>query len=153
MPDWIGRLASIAAIAGAGALLTGFVAGAAFAALFLFVFLVVSVALALRARERLAKWLASPSVDDMPDDEGTWGEIYARLHRMLREQSASRASLSHALWRFRQAGEAMPDGVLVLDADDRIRQYVIRQLMCNFRVDKGEVAKRFGIEYPSLRST
>ncbi len=120
MPDWIGRLAWIAAIAGGGALLTGFVAGPAFAALFLFVFLVVAVAVALRARDRLAKWLASPSVDDMPDDEGAWGEIYSRLHRVLREQSASRASLSHALWRFRQAGEAMPDGVLVLDADDRI---------------------------------
>jgi two-component system phosphate regulon sensor histidine kinase PhoR len=120
MPDWTGRLASIAAIAAVGALLTGFVAGAAFAALFLFVFLVVAVALALRARARLAAWLAHPSADEMPDDEGTWGEIYARLHRMLREQSASRASLSHALWRFRQAGEAMPDGVLVLDADDRI---------------------------------
>ena len=56
----------------------------------------------------------------MPDVAGIWGEIYARLYRMLREQSASRASLSHALWRFRQAGEAMPDGVLVLDAADRI---------------------------------
>jgi two-component system phosphate regulon sensor histidine kinase PhoR len=120
MRDWIGRLASIAAIAGAGALLTGFVAGPVFAAFFLFVFLVVSVAISLRARTRLAKWLADPSVDDMPDDEGIWGEIYARLHAILREQTANRASLSHALWRFRQAGEAMPDGVLVLDADDRI---------------------------------
>jgi two-component system phosphate regulon sensor histidine kinase PhoR len=120
MPDWIGRLLSIAAIAGAGALVTGFVAGPGFSALFLFVYLLVAVALALRARERLAKWLADPSVDDMPDDDGTWGEIYSRLHRILREQAASRASLSHALWRFRQAGEAMPDGVLVLDADDRI---------------------------------
>ena len=120
MPDWIGRLLSIAAIAGAGALLTGFVAGAAFAALFLFAYLVAAVAISLRSRARLARWLASPSVDDMPDDDGIWGEIYARLHRMLREQSASRASLSHALWRFRQAGEAMPDGVLVLDSADRI---------------------------------
>ena len=120
MRDWIGRLVSIAAIAGAGALLTAYVAGAPFAAFFLFVFLVLSVAISLRARSRLAKWLADPSVDDMPDDEGTWGEIYARLHRILREQSAGRASLSHALWRFRQAGEAMPDGVLVLDADNRI---------------------------------
>src|SRR5512139_2699797 len=109
MPDWIGRLASITAIAAAGALLTGYVAGAEFAAVFLFVFLVAAVAIGLRARARLAKWLADPSVDEMPDDEGAWGEIYARLHRMLREQSASRASLSHALWRFRQAGEAMPD--------------------------------------------
>ena len=120
MSDWIGRLASIAFIAAVGALLTGWLLGPVFASLFLFAYLVAVVAIGLRARVRLAKWLAHPSPDDMPDDDGPWGEIYARLHRILREQTASRASLSHALWRFRQAGEAMPDGVLVLDADDRI---------------------------------
>ncbi len=73
MPDWIGRLVSIAAIAAAGALLTGYVAGAEFAALFLFVFLVASVAIGLRARARLAKWLADPSIDEMPDDESRPG--------------------------------------------------------------------------------
>ncbi len=35
----------------------------------------------------------------------------------------------------------------LLDADDRIRQYVIRQLMCNFRVTKADVAARFGIDF------
>jgi len=35
----------------------------------------------------------------------------------------------------------------LLDADDRIRQYVIRQLMCNFKVSKAEVAARFGIDF------
>lgn len=120
MRDWIGRLVSIAAIAGVGALVTGFAFGAAFAAIFLFVFLVIAVALALRARARLAGWLRQPSADEIPDDDGTWGDIYARLHRILREQTASRASLSHALWRFRQAGEAMPDGVIVLDGANRI---------------------------------
>lgn len=34
-----------------------------------------------------------------------------------------------------------------LDADDRIRQFVIRQLMCNFRVGKRAVAERFGIDF------
>ena len=34
-----------------------------------------------------------------------------------------------------------------LDDDDRLRQHVIRQLMCNFAVDKGEVAARFGIDF------
>jgi two-component system, OmpR family, phosphate regulon sensor histidine kinase PhoR len=120
MPPWIGRLVSIAAIGGAGALLTGVLAGAWFAVLFLFVYLLIVVSIGLAARARLARWLANPSADEMPDDDGPWGEIYARLHRMLREQAASRTSFSHALWRFRQAGEAMPDGVLVLDADDRI---------------------------------
>ena len=35
----------------------------------------------------------------------------------------------------------------LLDDDDRIRQYVIRQLMCNFLVSKSEVATRFGIDF------
>jgi oxygen-independent coproporphyrinogen-3 oxidase len=35
----------------------------------------------------------------------------------------------------------------VLDADDRIRQYVIQQIMCNFRVSKADVEQRFGIDF------
>jgi oxygen-independent coproporphyrinogen-3 oxidase len=34
-----------------------------------------------------------------------------------------------------------------LDDDDRLRQYVIRQLMCNFAVDKDEVRLRFGVDF------
>ncbi len=35
----------------------------------------------------------------------------------------------------------------LLDDDDRLRQWVIRQLMCNFAVDKGSVAERFGVDF------
>jgi oxygen-independent coproporphyrinogen-3 oxidase len=35
----------------------------------------------------------------------------------------------------------------LLDSDDVVRQYVIRQLMCNFRVAKREVERRFGIAF------
>jgi len=35
----------------------------------------------------------------------------------------------------------------VLDEDDRIRQHVIREIMCNFWVSKADVAERFGIEF------
>jgi oxygen-independent coproporphyrinogen-3 oxidase len=35
----------------------------------------------------------------------------------------------------------------LLDDDDRLRQYVIRQLMCNFAVAKGEVERRFGVVF------
>jgi oxygen-independent coproporphyrinogen-3 oxidase len=34
-----------------------------------------------------------------------------------------------------------------LDDDDKVRQFVIRQLMCNFAVSKPEVASRFGVEF------
>jgi len=35
----------------------------------------------------------------------------------------------------------------LLDHDDVIRQYVIQQIMCNFRVSKSDVAERFGIAF------
>jgi oxygen-independent coproporphyrinogen-3 oxidase len=36
-----------------------------------------------------------------------------------------------------------------LDDDDKVRQYVIRQLMCNFAVDKKTVAARFHVDFDS----
>jgi|CXWL01.1.fsa_nt_gi oxygen-independent coproporphyrinogen-3 oxidase len=35
----------------------------------------------------------------------------------------------------------------LLDDDDLVRQHVIRQLMCNFVVDKDDVAARFGLDF------
>lgn len=35
----------------------------------------------------------------------------------------------------------------LLDTDDVIRQYVIKEIMCNFRVSKSDVAQRFGIVF------
>lgn len=35
----------------------------------------------------------------------------------------------------------------LLNEDDRIRQFVIAQLMCNFQVEKAEVHRRFGIAF------
>jgi oxygen-independent coproporphyrinogen-3 oxidase len=49
--------------------------------------------------------------------------------------------------------EALDSGLLpiqrgyVLDEDDKIRQHVIREIMCNFQVCKADVAERFGIEF------
>jgi oxygen-independent coproporphyrinogen III oxidase len=49
--------------------------------------------------------------------------------------------------------EALDEGRLpvsrgyVLDEDDRIRQYVIQQIMCNFRVRKEDVAARFRVDF------
>lgn len=35
----------------------------------------------------------------------------------------------------------------VLDEDDRVRQYVIQQIMCNFRIGKEDVGRRFGVDF------
>jgi len=34
-----------------------------------------------------------------------------------------------------------------LDEDDKVRQYVIKQIMCNFKVSKADVADRFGVDF------
>ena len=41
----------------------------------------------------------------------------------------------------------------VLDEDDRIRQHVIRKIMCNFQLSKAEVSERFGIEFDEYFSS
>jgi oxygen-independent coproporphyrinogen III oxidase len=49
--------------------------------------------------------------------------------------------------------EALDEGRLpvsrgyLLDDDDRIRQYVIQQIMCNFRIRKDDVRERFGVHF------
>lgn len=41
----------------------------------------------------------------------------------------------------------------VLDEDDKIRQYVIQQIMCNFRISKEDVAERFGVDFDAYFRT
>jgi oxygen-independent coproporphyrinogen-3 oxidase len=36
---------------------------------------------------------------------------------------------------------------VVLSEDDTIRRWLIRQIMCNFHLDLGELERRFGVDY------
>jgi two-component system phosphate regulon sensor histidine kinase PhoR len=69
---------------------------------------------------RFRRWLRNPSVDSVPQGSGLWESAYAGLYRLVRSQSQSESNLSAALARFRQAGAAMPDGMVILDESDRI---------------------------------
>ena len=120
MRDWSVRLLPIAALAVAGALISGLLLGAFAAAAFILVVLLAALALEYRQLHRLSRWLASASLKDVPDAQGPWGELYAALYRVLRQQQRTQASLARTLVRFRQAGEAMPGGVVVLDGENRI---------------------------------
>jgi oxygen-independent coproporphyrinogen-3 oxidase len=40
-----------------------------------------------------------------------------------------------------------------LDADDKLRRYVITELMCNFHLDRQEVERRFGIDFSTTFAT
>jgi two-component system phosphate regulon sensor histidine kinase PhoR len=70
----------------------------------------------------LDRWLQteeSASVA-LPDSSGKWGDVFARLARLMREQRKNHQQLSSALERLRRATSAMPEGVVILDDVDRI---------------------------------
>ncbi len=65
-------------------------------------------------------WLERPARDALPVGSGIWEEAFARLHQHLKKRDDEQQGLLRALGRFRAAGRALPDGVVVLDAEDHI---------------------------------
>ncbi|MBI4996208.1 MAG: phosphate regulon sensor histidine kinase PhoR [Rhodocyclales bacterium] len=65
---------------------------------------------------RLIRWARQPIGTPVPDGGGRWGDAYAALHKRARAAAEQREQLHEALERFRQAAEAMPDGVVILGA-------------------------------------
>jgi two-component system phosphate regulon sensor histidine kinase PhoR len=68
----------------------------------------------------LRRWLRDPVPEQVPWGLGIWDLVYADLYRLLRRQRQSESRLTATLEDFRQAGAAMPDGMVILDAQDRI---------------------------------
>jgi len=69
---------------------------------------------------RLVRWLQNPTSERVPAGRGAWDHVFAVLHRYERLQTRQHQQLARTLARFRQAGRAHPDGVVILDADNRI---------------------------------
>ena len=83
---------------------------------------------------RLLEWLRRPDPDAVPGTIGIWDDAFAFLHRRERRHKQKRKRLRRLVVRYGQAGRALPDGVVVLDADNRIE-------WCNEKAER-----RFGID-------
>jgi two-component system phosphate regulon sensor histidine kinase PhoR len=118
IPAWIGRLAF-----GADAGWAVFAGG-----------LLILLGYHARNLHRLRGWLASPGAEDAPEAIGVWDDAFALLHRRERRLAQERRRLERLVVRYSQAGRALPDGVVILDGDDRI-------VWCN-----GKAESRFGID-------
>lgn len=64
---------------------------------------------------RLLHWLRSPMDSQVPQGYGIWESVFAGLHRRVRIRLEQQNALTRALERFRRAGEALPDGVIVFN--------------------------------------
>jgi two-component system phosphate regulon sensor histidine kinase PhoR len=69
---------------------------------------------------RLIGWLRGAQAGPAPRDTGFWGEIGYRIERSIRAREQHAAQEATRLAQFLSALEASPNGVMMLDADDRI---------------------------------
>ncbi|TXI17150.1 MAG: phosphate regulon sensor histidine kinase PhoR [Nitrosomonas sp.] len=76
----------------------------------------------LRHLVALEHWLqrSDHSPASIPAGSGAWDDVFAHLSRYVRAHSQSQELLSLALERMRNVTSAMPDGIVILDDDDRI---------------------------------
>ncbi|MBT0962139.1 phosphate regulon sensor histidine kinase PhoR [Denitromonas sp. IR12] len=63
---------------------------------------------------RLVRWTHAPVGTSLPQALGLWDLVYSDINRLVRLASAERAKLGAELDRFRDASQAMPDGVMYL---------------------------------------
>ncbi|MCS6787010.1 MAG: phosphate regulon sensor histidine kinase PhoR [Thiobacillaceae bacterium] len=73
----------------------------------------------LRQLERLNRWLEQPDTE-LPDLPGPWGETFYRLRKYAAAQQHARASGERELDWMLQAARLLPDGVVLLDEQQRI---------------------------------
>ena len=95
----------------------------------------------VRHLARLARWLADPMPGRVPEGSGTWDEVLNALHKYERAAVRYASQLEDALTRFRRAAQALPDGVVMLDAESRIEwcnNAAATQLGLDPRADVGQ---------------
>jgi two-component system phosphate regulon sensor histidine kinase PhoR len=74
----------------------------------------------VRHLARFGRWVSHPVQGKVPEGAGSWDAVLAALHRFEREAAKREEMLADALARLRSAAQALPDGVVILDADHRI---------------------------------
>lgn len=76
--------------------------------------LVLLLAHHLRHMGRLVNWAQQPLGTPLPRASGVWDYIFASLARRARLEHEQRERLANSLLRFREASQALPDGVIYL---------------------------------------
>jgi two-component system phosphate regulon sensor histidine kinase PhoR len=77
----------------------------------------------------------------VPEGSGTWDDVLSALHKYERAAVKRESQLEDALTRFRRAAQALPDGVIMLDAESRIEwcnDAAAAQLGLDPRADVGQ---------------
>jgi two-component system phosphate regulon sensor histidine kinase PhoR len=90
---------------------------------------------------RVAKWAEASLEAEVPEGRGEWALPLAAIYRRTRLRRAYERDLRHVIERFQQAASAIPDGIVVLDATNRIdwaNERAVAQLGLDLRHDRGQ---------------
>jgi two-component system, OmpR family, phosphate regulon sensor histidine kinase PhoR len=85
------------------------------ALIFLCVALAIYVASHIYWIYKLQIWLKSPNLSEIPEGRGVWETIFSALFQHQRKNIRTEAELVAALKGFKQATNALPDGIVVLN--------------------------------------
>jgi two-component system phosphate regulon sensor histidine kinase PhoR len=119
-PIWLRGLVAPALVM-VFALAAGLIEGATAALAVIAVGALAIIAWHLWQLAALARWASGPVEIAVPEGRGTWSLAYAALYHRVRLRSARQRDLRLALDRFVSGARALPEGVVVLDANDRIQ--------------------------------
>ncbi|MGE5089301.1 MAG: phosphate regulon sensor histidine kinase PhoR [Candidatus Levyibacteriota bacterium] len=95
-------------------------AGSAVALVVLAIGAAVIIADHLRHLDQVTQWASGELDAPVPHGRGAWVTTFAALHRRARQRAAHERDLRQVIERFQQVAAAMPDGIVVLDAGNRI---------------------------------
>ena len=70
---------------------------------------------------RLVAWASGGPDAAVPESAGPWRAAWSAIYRRVRHRRAHERDLTHTIERFQSAAEAIPDGMVVLDATNRIK--------------------------------
>ena len=90
---------------------------------------------------RLERWSRAPVVDPGLEGEGAWDEVFGRLYQHEKDMRARIARRDDEIAMLIAAGQALTDGVVLLDSGDRIlfsNTTAEAQLGLNVASDRGQ---------------
>jgi two-component system phosphate regulon sensor histidine kinase PhoR len=93
---------------------------ATIALLFMLVLLLAVMAYRARQLYKLGQWLQDARPETIPEADGLWDEVFSQLYKMVKEHNQTKQDLAAELHHIEQATAALPEGVAILNAGNRI---------------------------------
>jgi two-component system phosphate regulon sensor histidine kinase PhoR len=125
-PPVLFRLAVVLALA----LAAGFVLGETWGYLTAIAGLLVLIGLHLYYLRRVTAWFApqggEPDMTELPEGFGAWESVFQALRLWRRREREQHSELERMFERFMEAASALPDGIVILDAADRVEWCNVR---------------------------